>query len=81
MHVSDTALLVAAGPRGMYLGAATVEALVSEPLSTGIRRWLIDLATPAMVKRVGMSSLHSLDHVRAADCLGRCLRPHPGVAP
>jgi methyltransferase (TIGR00027 family) len=54
----------------MYLPAAVVEALASEPVRlTGIRHWLVDMASPEMARRAQIDSFGDIEKVRAADRL------------
>jgi methyltransferase (TIGR00027 family) len=54
----------------MYLPAATVEALATEAVQlSGIRYWLMDLATGALAKAVRMSSFKEIEALRAPDNL------------
>jgi methyltransferase (TIGR00027 family) len=54
----------------MYLPAETIEALAAEPVYlSGIRHWLLDLATPEMGKRVGMDQRQAFLNVRAPNHL------------
>ena len=63
------ALMIAEGLL-MYLPAETIEALATEPARlSGIRHWLLDLATPEMGKRVGMDRRQAFLNVRAPNHL------------
>jgi hypothetical protein len=65
----DSALMITEGLL-MYLPAETIEALATEPVYlSGIRHWLLDLATPEMGKRVGMDQRQAFLNVRAPDHL------------
>jgi methyltransferase (TIGR00027 family) len=62
---SDPALMITEGLL-IYLPSAAIEALASEPvLMSGIRYWLLDLASPALARAVRMDSMESIDSVRA----------------
>ena len=53
-----------------YLPAETVEALAVETSArTGIRFWLLDLASPELARRAGMDARKSIQNVRAANPL------------
>jgi methyltransferase (TIGR00027 family) len=53
-----------------YLPAETVRALATEPAATsGIRYWLLDLASPDLARRAGMDSRQAILNVQAASHL------------
>jgi len=54
----------------MYLPAATVEALASEPWQhSGIAHWMSDLTTGAFAKAINMDTMRTVRHVQASDFL------------
>jgi O-methyltransferase involved in polyketide biosynthesis len=54
----------------MYLPAETVEALAAESIAmSGIRYWLLDVASPELERRIAMGSRQALQDVRAENHL------------
>jgi methyltransferase (TIGR00027 family) len=54
----------------MYLPAATVEAIAAEAFAgTGIRYWLLELATRGIGRAIGTNAFSEIGAVRAPDCL------------
>jgi hypothetical protein len=47
----------------MYLAGATIEALAAEAAQTGVTHWLMEMASPEMVRRMGI--LKGFENVRA----------------
>jgi len=54
----------------MYLPAATVEAIAAEASAgSGIRYWLLELATRGIRRAIGTNTFNEIGALRAADCL------------
>jgi methyltransferase (TIGR00027 family) len=64
-----TALMITEGLL-MYLPAATVEAIAAEAsASSGIRYWLLELATRGIRRAIGTNAFNEIGSLRAPDCL------------
>jgi methyltransferase (TIGR00027 family) len=50
----------------MYLSEQTIASMAAEAALAGVNHWLMELASPELAKRVGISSCQSIESVRAA---------------